>query len=97
MEPRELPICLMHVGADGEVLAELDSVPGDGTHAAGCVIRRCNGDHAMADGGGLSEFYDGTLDPGTTVIALSCIGTAHRRAIPAFGFPEPDLWRPNVV
>jgi hypothetical protein len=71
VEPRELPICLMHVGADGEVLAELDSVTGEGTHAAGCVISRCNGDHAVTDGGGLSEFYDGTLDPGTTVIALS--------------------------
>jgi hypothetical protein len=71
VEPRELPTCLMHIGADGEVLAELNSVPGDETHAAGCVISRCNGDHTMADGGGLSEFYDGTLDPGTTVIALS--------------------------
>jgi len=71
VEPQELPICLMHVGADGEVLAELGSVPGDDAHAAGCVISRCTEDRAIADGEGFSEFYDGTLDPGTTVHALS--------------------------
>jgi hypothetical protein len=71
VEPPELPICLMHVGADGGVLAELDSASAENTHAAGCHISQCAEDRPIADGVGIPEFYDGTLDPATTVHALS--------------------------
>lgn len=66
VEPAELPICLMHVGADGEVLAQLDAGPG--AHAGGCVFSEHAGDPAIID---VAAFYEGTLDPGSTVRALS--------------------------
>jgi hypothetical protein len=67
MEPVELPICLMHVGADGEVLAQLDAASPVHAGAGRGVLNQ--GDPATTiDAAG---FYEGTLDPASTVRALS--------------------------
>lgn len=85
-EPVELPICLSHVGPDGEVLAHLNGHSGSRRHAgissrarpqtrARASVRKA----ALKSGSGRprtivelsSEIYDGTLDPETTVRALS--------------------------
>ena len=93
-EPAELPICLLHVGADGEVLAglegELAAVPLLGPAAescdddpvdvssAGLLVPGLDGASSpIADESGtvngleLSEYFEGTLDPASTVRALS--------------------------
>ena len=57
-EPEDLPICLTHVGAEGEVLAGLD-----GELAAVPSLNTINGLE-------LSEYFEGTLDPAATVRAL---------------------------
>ncbi|MEQ4519866.1 hypothetical protein ABLI39_10955 [Pseudarthrobacter sp. B907] len=79
-EPAELPICLLHVGTDGEVLADLDG------EITGSVHGRVNAgieapvDPAAApapdgpdliDGLELSDYFEGTMDPAATVQALS--------------------------
>lgn len=79
-EPAELPICLLHVGSDGEVLADLDveitgSVNGRG--AAEVDALDCAEAEPAADGPDLieglelSDYFEGTMDPAATVQALS--------------------------
>jgi hypothetical protein len=93
-EPAELPICLLHVGSDGEVLAglegELAAVPllGAGTESfddgrvdlssAGMLDpgldEACSpipDESGTVNGLELSEYFEGTLDPASTVRALS--------------------------
>jgi hypothetical protein len=85
-EPAELPICLAHVGPDGEVLAHLNGHSGSRRHAgilSGSRPKtraRASGRKAARKSGSgrprtivelSSEIYDGTLDPETTVRALS--------------------------
>lgn len=79
-EPAELPICLLHVGSDGEVLADLD---GEITGTVnGQLIAEVNGPGGAEPGpaaGGpdliegleLSDYFEGTMDPAATVQALS--------------------------
>jgi hypothetical protein len=83
-EPAELPICLLHIGADGEVLADLDAETRQGPHAGD---RRSTGPRLDAglgeacspipaelntiNGQELSDYFEGTLDPAATVRALS--------------------------
>ena len=101
-EPAELPICLLHVGSDGEVLAglegELPAVPLlapsaetfpdgpfaddpldignaaplnpglDGLEGAGSPIPE---ELSTINGLALSDYFEGTLDPASTVRALS--------------------------
>ena len=93
-EPADLPICLMHVGSDGEVLAglegELTAVPLTDAAAESLAVGRAD----VADAGqlnpgldgacnpipdelntiigmALAEYFEGTLDPASTVRALS--------------------------
>ena len=86
-EPAELPICLLHVGADAEVLAGLDAglkLPGSttgldsgldsGLGAANSPLAAETGivsDLGAMDGLALSEYFEDTLDPAATVRALS--------------------------
>jgi hypothetical protein len=71
-EPAELPICLLHIGADGEVLADLDAGPewrldaGLG-EAHGPIPAELN----AISGQEFSDYFEGTLDPAATVRALS--------------------------
>jgi hypothetical protein len=69
-EPADLPICLLHVGSDGEVRAGLE-----GDLAAVRALDAVNGPipselHTI-NGLELSEYFEGTLDPAATVRALS--------------------------
>ena len=93
-EPAELPICLLHVGSDGEVLAglegELAAVPlldpaavSSGGGLADVAIageldpgldEACSpipDEISTVNGLELSEYFEGTLDPASTVRALS--------------------------
>lgn len=85
-EPVELPICLGHVGPDGEVLAHLTPRSGGRRHAgissrARPQARSKASEWKSALRSGQSrrrnvvqlwaEIYDGTLDPETTVRAMS--------------------------
>ncbi|MET1020763.1 MAG: hypothetical protein ABWX69_01015 [Arthrobacter sp.] len=87
-EPAELPICLLHVGSDGEVLAGLEgvlagAVPLDIVSVDAEVGARAlldpldDANSAVPDEPGpinglqLSEYFEGTLDPVSTVQALS--------------------------
>lgn len=85
-EPAELPICLLHVGADAEVLAGLDaglnsgldtgldSGLDSGLGAANIPLATEAGivsDLGAMDGLALSEYFEDTLDPAATVRALS--------------------------
>jgi hypothetical protein len=81
-EPAELPICLVHVGADAEVLAGLDTGVGagfdtgldSGPAAANSPLAVEAGSVAGSgtiDGLALSEYFEDTLDPVATVRALS--------------------------
>lgn len=85
-EPAELPICLLHVGAEAEVLAELDTevLAGldtgldtgldSGLGAANSPLAAETGsvsDLGAMDGLALSEYFEDTLDPAATVRALS--------------------------
>lgn len=85
-EPAELPICLSHVGPDGEVLAHLHPRSGSRRHAgisprARPQARSKASERKSARRSGQSrrrtvvqrpgEIYDGTLDPETTVRAMS--------------------------
>jgi len=85
-EPAELPICLVHVGSDGEVLAGLDGgitgavtgqLPGEVADLDGAdAAMDAAGGEAVArpdliDGLELSDYFEGTLDPAATVQALS--------------------------
>ncbi|MCU1530817.1 MAG: hypothetical protein JWO49_388 [Arthrobacter sp.] len=85
-EPADLPLCLLHVGADGEVLADLDGQIRQGQHAgaelsAGQDWRLESGlgeasspapaEPDTVDGYELSDYFEGTLDPAATVRALS--------------------------
>ncbi|WP_223983332.1 hypothetical protein [Arthrobacter sp. NicSoilB8] len=77
-EPAELPICLLHVGADAEVLAGLDSGLDTGLDTG---LGEANTPLAAEAGSdndlgamnllALSEYFEGTLDPAATVRALS--------------------------
>ncbi len=77
-EPAELPICLLHVGSDGEVLADLEG--GIAGAVSGQLIAETAGpgtsDGAapgpdLIEGLELSDYFEGTLDPAATVQALS--------------------------
>ncbi|MCX6498611.1 MAG: hypothetical protein NTU93_07385 [Arthrobacter sp.] len=82
-EPAELPICLLHVGSDGEVLAGLDGdLPGavngrlmaeldrlDGPQGAGVGPAPDGSD--LIEGLELADYFEGTMDPAATVQALS--------------------------
>lgn len=83
-EPAELPICLLHVGADGEVLQVaatgevlpgLDVGPDSGADFgptdAGVLAESGAIDLDSINGLALSEYFEGTLDPAATVRALS--------------------------
>jgi hypothetical protein len=85
-EPTVLPICLLHVGADGEVLhvaAEGEVLPGlDVAPDSGVAYGPGDADSAPAaetgvldldsiNGLALSEYFEGALDPAATVRALS--------------------------
>lgn len=59
-EPADLPICLLHVGSEGEVLAGLEA-------ASSPIPAELN----TIDGLELAEYFEGTLDPAATVRALS--------------------------
>ncbi|MDP9981172.1 hypothetical protein J2W14_000548 [Pseudarthrobacter oxydans] len=59
-EPADLPICLLHVGPEGEVLAGLEK-------ASSPIPAELN----TIDGLELAEYFEGTLDPAATVRALS--------------------------
>lgn len=67
VEPAELPICLSHVGTDGAVLTRLAT--GTAAGPAGCTIS--HGPDEPAGGPHLCEYLDGTLDPASTVRALT--------------------------
>ncbi|HEX9087565.1 MAG TPA: hypothetical protein VF867_08580 [Arthrobacter sp.] len=81
-EPAELPICLLHVGADGEVLAGLPTgrpaVPPAGLPAGEMLSSGLDGacspmpdELSTINGLELAEYFEGTLDPAATVRALS--------------------------
>ncbi|MGO4804481.1 hypothetical protein AB4089_05075 [Arthrobacter sp. 2MCAF15] len=75
-EPAELPICLLHVGAEASVLAGLDTglASGSGPDAANSPLAAEAGGASNVgtnDGLALSEYFEGTLDPAATVRALS--------------------------
>ena len=85
-EPAELPICLLHVGAEAGVLAGLDTGLGAGLEggletgldsgqgAANSPLAAEAGgvsDFGTIDGLALSEYFEDTLDPAATVRALS--------------------------
>jgi len=85
-EPTVLPICLLHVGADGEVLhvaAEGEVLPGlDVAPDSGVDYGPVDADGTLAaeagvldldsiNGLALPEYFEGTLDPAATVRALS--------------------------
>jgi len=84
-EPTVLPICLLHVGADGEVLqvaAEGEVLPGLDVAPDSGVAFGPDADGALAaetgvldldsiNGLALSEYFEGALDPAATVRALS--------------------------
>jgi hypothetical protein len=84
-EPAELPICLLHVGSDGEALAGLDgeisgAVNGrllaevdtlDGAGPAPDGTGGAAADPELIEGLELSDYFEGTLDPAATVQALS--------------------------
>lgn len=59
-EPADLPICLLHVGPEGGVLAGLES-------ACSPIPAELN----TINGLELAEYFEGTLDPAATVRALS--------------------------
>ena len=59
-EPEDLPICLLHVGSEGEVLAGLD----EACNPIPAELNAINGPE-------LAECFEGTLDPAATVRALS--------------------------
>lgn len=69
LEPAELPVCLAHVGIDGEVLTRLDTGPRAHAAFSHGSDGQC-GDDLIA-GSHLCGYLDGTLDPGSTVRALS--------------------------
>lgn len=69
LEPADLPICLLHVGSDAEVLAGLEV----GQLNSG-ADRACNPfplELGTVNGLELREYFEGTLDPAATVRALS--------------------------
>ena len=65
-EPADLPICLLHVGSDGEVLAGLEGRP-----AAAAPVGPLPAEDNTINGLELAEYFEGTLDPAATVRALS--------------------------
>lgn len=88
LEPDELPICLFHVGSDGEALAGLEGditspvqgqliteVAGFGGAEASLVMDAegfaAAGAPELIEGLELSDYFEGTLDPASTVQALS--------------------------
>lgn len=79
-EPSDLPICLLHVGSEGEVLAGLEGEPAalaplDLTAGSLAGLdEACSPTPAefnTIDGLELAEYFEGTLDPAATVRALS--------------------------
>ncbi|MET1088669.1 MAG: hypothetical protein ABWY04_16360 [Arthrobacter sp.] len=69
-EPAELPVCLAHVAIDGAVLDQLKDGPGD--HTPGCTISHGSaGEDELIDDFQLCQYYEGSLDPASTVRALS--------------------------
>jgi hypothetical protein len=69
-EPEELPVCLAHVAIDGAVLGRLTD--GQDARTAGCiVIQRHAGDNEPIDDLQLCQYYEGNLNPASTVRALS--------------------------
>lgn len=73
-EPAELPICFLHVGSDGEVLARLDNEILGGNLLAAGLGEECNpipSELEGIDGLALADYFEGSLDPVATVRALS--------------------------
>jgi hypothetical protein len=85
-EPAELPICLLHIGADGEVLADLNAEirqgPDGGDRLGAGPEWRLDAGLGEAhgpipaelnaiSGQEFSDYFEGTLDPAATVRALS--------------------------
>ena len=85
-EPADLPICLLHVGSEGEVLAGLEGEPaavapldvstgpGSGGQLDSGLDEACipiPAELNTINGLELSEYFEGTLDPAATVRALS--------------------------
>jgi hypothetical protein len=69
-EPEELPVCLAHVAIDGAVLDQLTD--GQGGHTAGCTVTQGHAaDNEPIDDLQLCQYYEGSLDPASTVRALS--------------------------
>jgi hypothetical protein len=70
LEPAELPVCLAHVAIDGAVLDQMDS--GGDSHPAGYIISHDAGEESsLVDGSQFCQYYEGTLNPASTVRALS--------------------------
>ena len=63
-EPADLPICLLHVGSEGGVLAGLDD-------ACSPLPAELNAVNAVNGQEELAEYFEGALDPAATVRALS--------------------------
>jgi hypothetical protein len=73
-EPASLPLCLLHVGSDGEVLAGLDNeMRPDAPPEAGQGKAGSPGPSELEtiDGLSLADYFEGSLDPVVTVGALS--------------------------
>jgi hypothetical protein len=73
-EPAELPICLLHIGSGGEVLAGLDNAIGPGALLDAGLGEACSpmpSELETIDGLALSDYFEGSLDPVATVRALS--------------------------
>lgn len=68
-EPSELPVCLAHVAIDGAVLEHLTDA--QGAHAAGCTVTHGPAGTELIDDLQLCQYYEGSLDPASTVRALS--------------------------
>jgi len=69
-EPAELPVCLAHVAIDGAILDQLTD--GQGTHTPGCAVTHARaGDEELIDDLQLCRYYEGSLNPASTVRALS--------------------------
>ena len=73
-EPASLPLCLLHVGSDGEVLAVLDNEMRPGFPPDAGPGEACSpmpSEPETIDGFSLADYFEGSLDPVATVGALS--------------------------
>jgi hypothetical protein len=73
-EPAELPICLLHIGSGGEVLAGLDNKIRPGVLLYAGLEEAYSpmpSELETIDGLALADYFEGSLDPMATVRALS--------------------------